>query len=73
MYSLIFFEKIKRNNKEGVKPKALLKSEKEILKVATKYTETFQDIPYVFNLGHGLLPETDPDKVQCLINFYRNF
>ena len=57
----------------GMDPTALLKSEKEMLKVATKYTETFQDIPYVFNLGHGLLPETDPDKVQCLINFYRNF
>ncbi len=30
-------------------------------------------IPYVFNLGHGLLPETDPDKVDKLIKFYRNF
>ena len=32
--------------------------------VATKYIETFKDIPYIFNLGHGLLPETDPDKVE---------
>ncbi len=57
----------------GMDPKALLKSENKMLEVAAKYTETFQDIPYVFNLGHGLLPETDPDKVQKLINFYRNF
>ena len=39
---------------------------------ATKYIKAFKDIPYVFNLGHGLLPETDPDKVKKLIKFYRN-
>ena len=39
---------------------------------ATKYIKTFKDIPYVFNLGHGLLPETDPDRVDKLIKFYRN-
>ena len=26
-----------------------------------------------FNLGHGLLPETDPDNVEKLIKHYRNF
>ena len=57
----------------GMDPKALLKPEAQMFEIAAKYTETFQDIPYVFNLGHGLLPETDPDKVQKLINFYRNF
>ena len=30
-------------------------------------------MPYVFNLGHGLLPETDPDKVKELVNFYREY
>ncbi len=57
----------------GMDPMALLKTEKQMLEIATKYTETFHDIPYVFNLGHGLLPETDPDKVHSLINFYRNY
>ena len=56
----------------GLNPKILLKSEKEIEKEATKYIQTFQDIPYIFNLGHGILPETDPAKVDYLINFYRN-
>ena len=36
---------------------------------ATKYIQAFKDIPYVFNLGHGLLPETDHDKVKKLIKF----
>ena len=57
----------------GLDPKTLLKSEKEMLLGATKYLQTFKDIPYVFNLGHGLLPETDPDRVNKLIKFYRNY
>ena len=57
----------------GLDPKILLKSEGEMLEGATKYIQTFKDIPYVFNLGHGLLPETDPDRVKKLIEFYRNF
>ena len=57
----------------GLDPKVLLETDEAILEAATKYIETFKDIPYVFNLGHGLLPETDPDKVKMLINFYRNY
>ena len=56
----------------GLDPKILLKTEDEIFKGATKYIQTFRDLPYVFNLGHGLLPETDPVKVEKLIKFYRN-
>ena len=57
----------------GLDPKILLKTEDEIIKAATKYIQTFKDIPYVFNLGHGILPQTDPVKVETLIKFYRNF
>ena len=57
----------------GLDPKILLKSEEDIIERATKYIQAFKEIPYVFNLGHGLLPETDPDKVDKLIKFYRNF
>ncbi len=57
----------------GLDPKILLKSEKKMFEGATKYIEIFKDIPYVFNLGHGLLPETDPDRVKKLIEFYRNY
>ena len=56
-----------------MRPKILLNTDEEMLSEATKYIQTFKDIPYVFNLGHGLLPETDPDKVEKLIKFYRNF
>ena len=57
----------------GLDPKKLLTPESEMLEGATKYIRAFKDIPYIFNLGHGLLPETDPDKVKRLVEFYRNF
>ena len=56
----------------GMDPNVLLNDDKEILKIASKYIQTFKDIPYVFNLGHGILPQTDPVKVETLIKFYRN-
>ena len=57
----------------GLDPKLLLSSEKEMLDGAKKYLDTFKDLPYIFNLGHGLLPETDPDMVSKLIKFYREY
>ena len=57
----------------GLNPKILLLNESEIIKNTEKYLYIFNDIPYVFNLGHGLLPETDPYKVEKLIKFYRKF
>ena len=57
----------------GLDPKHLLKSENAMIEGATKYIQTFKDIPYVFNLGHGLLPETDPDRVTKLIKLYRSY
>ncbi len=57
----------------GLNPKLLLSSEKNILDGAKRYLDIFKGLPYIFNLGHGLLPETDPDKVSKLINFYREY
>ena len=57
----------------GLDPKILLKSDEEIASNTERYLDVFQELPYVFNLGHGLLPLTDPDKVEKLIKFYRNY
>jgi len=57
----------------GLDPKTLLLSEEEIIKKASRYFKIFENMPYIFNLGHGLLPETDPDKLVKLIKFYREF
>ena len=57
----------------GLDPKILLSNDNEILNAAKKYLDIFRDFPYIFNLGHGLLPETDPDKVSKLVKFYREY
>ena len=57
----------------GLDPKVLLSNNEEFLRIAKKYLEIFKGLPYIFNLGHGLLPETDPDKVNRLVKFYREF
>ena len=57
----------------GMDPKILLKSEEEIYREAKKYLDIFKNVPYIFNLGHGLIPETDPDKLGKLIKFVREY
>ena len=57
----------------GLDPKILFLKDEEIFHAVQKYLDIFQGLPYVFNLGHGLLPETDPDKVSKLVKFYREY
>ncbi len=57
----------------GLDPKILL-TDKEILKKeATKYLDIFKDHPYIFNLGHGVLPETDPNMFDYLVKTVKNY
>ena len=57
----------------GLDPKILLRSDEEINKTTIKYLSAFKESPYIFNLGHGLLPGTDPDKLDRLVKFYREY
>jgi len=52
----------------GMDPKFLLRSEKEILKETDRYLDTFKNNPYIFNLGHGILPETNPDIIKKIVD-----
>jgi uroporphyrinogen decarboxylase len=45
----------------GMDPKILFKDEVEIFKEIDRYLNIFKNHPYIFNLGHGLLPETNPE------------
>ena len=57
----------------GLDPKILL-TNKEILKKETKkYLDIFKDHPYIFNLGHGVLPETDPGMVDYLVKMVKDY
>ena len=51
----------------GMDPKILFKSDKVIFKEVDKYLTIFKNKPYVFNLGHGLLPDTNPDILKKIV------
>ena len=57
----------------GLDPKILLTDRENLKKETIKYLELFKDHPYVFNLGHGILPETKTNMVQELINIVRSY
>ena len=57
----------------GLDPKILLTDKENLKKQAIKYLEIFKDHPYIFNLGHGILPETNPDMVEYLVNTVKDF
>ena len=57
----------------GLDPKILLTEKENVEKEVKKYLLIFKNHPYVFNLGHGILPETKIDLVNVLINTVRNF
>jgi len=57
----------------GLDPKILLTDKETLKKEALKYLEIFKDHPYIFNLGHGILPETNPDMVEYLVGIVKNY
>ena len=70
---LMISKNIKIPVQGGLDPKILLTDQENLKKEATKYLEIFKDHPYVFNLGHGVLPETDPQMVDFLVKIVRDY
>ena len=57
----------------GLDPKILLTDKETIKKETLRYLEIFKDHPYIFNLGHGVLPETSPALVEYLVKTVKNY
>ena len=57
----------------GLDPKILLTDKEKLKKEVKQYLDIFKDHPYVFNLGHGILPETNIEMVNELVNIVRNY
>ena len=57
----------------GMDPKVLLSNKENLKKEATKYLDIFKDHPYIFNLGHGVLPETDPNMMDYLVKTVKDY
>ena len=57
----------------GLDPKILLTDKETLKKETIKYLDIFKDHPYIFNLGHGVLPETNPNMVEYLVRTVKNY
>ena len=57
----------------GMDPRVLLTDKESIKKEATKYLDIFKDHPYIFNLGHGVLPETNPKMMEYLVKTVKDY
>ncbi len=52
----------------GINPNILLKDNDSIKREVMNYYNIFKDKPYIFNLGHGVVPETNPNSVEFFVN-----
>ena len=55
----------------GLDPKVLLTNKENVKKKVEYYLDVFSGYPYIFNLGHGILPETDPPMVEFVVKTIR--
>ena len=56
----------------GLDPKILLSNKEKIKKNVQNYLDVFKDYPYIFNLGHGVLPQTKPETIEYIIRIIRD-
>ena len=57
----------------GLDPKVLLTDKENLKKNIIKYLDIFKDHPYIFNLGHGVLPDTDPNMMEYLVKTVKDY
>ena len=57
----------------GMNPAHLLLEEDKMLKSARNYLEIFRNHNYIFNLGHGVVPETNPERIKKLVDFVKGY
>ena len=57
----------------GMNPRILLTDKEYLKKETRRYLDIFKDHPYIFNLGHGVLPETNPDMMDYLVKTVKDY
>ena len=57
----------------GLDPKILLTEKDNLKKETIKYLDIFKDHPYIFNLGHGILPQTNPNMMDYLVKTVKDY
>ena len=69
----IISERIDITVQGGLNPNFLINDREELKTNVKKYLDIFKDKPYIFNLGHGVLPNTDPGMVDYLVKLVKNY
>ena len=69
----IISERIDITVQGGLNPNFLISEREELKTNVKKYLDLFKDKPYIFNLGHGVLPNTDPSMVDYLVKLVKNY
>ena len=69
----IISERIDITVQGGLNPNFLISDREKLKTNVKKYLDIFRDKPYIFNLGHGVLPNTDPSMVDYLVKFVKNY
>ena len=57
----------------GMDPTTFLTDQENLKKEAKRYLDIFKDHPYIFNLGHGILPDTDPKMMDYLVKIVKDY
>jgi len=55
----------------GLDPLVVVHGGAPMRRAAEHLLETFSEVPYIFNLGHGFVPETPPEHVAELVKIVR--
>ena len=55
-------------NSRRFRPKGFVFKKENIKKNVEKYLNIFKNYPYIFNLGHGVLPRQNQKRLNMLLN-----
>ncbi|WP_338406225.1 uroporphyrinogen decarboxylase [Wolbachia endosymbiont (group A) of Longitarsus flavicornis] len=54
-------------------PNLLAYNKMEAIKEAKRIIDCFRDLPFIFNLGHGVLPDTPVENIAALVNLVKSY
>ncbi|RDD35221.1 Uroporphyrinogen decarboxylase [Wolbachia endosymbiont of Cylisticus convexus] len=57
----------------NLNPSLLAYDKAEAIKEAERILDCFRDLPFIFNLGHGVLPDTPVENIATLVDLVRNY
>ncbi|MGL9718767.1 MAG: uroporphyrinogen decarboxylase [Wolbachia sp.] len=57
----------------NLNPSLLAYDKAEAIREAKRIIDCFRDLPFIFNLGHGVLPDTPVENIAALVDFVKNY